>query len=259
MELRDIETFLTLAEELHFGRTAERLYVSQARVSQAIKKQERYIGAALFDRTSQAVSLAELGRQLRDDLKPLCAGLHESLGRARKAAALGPTTTLRIGMMPFNVADLHHYWREFRKRYPQCTLEIRMMRLTESFSQLRNGEMDVFVGWLPIEEPDFTVGPVLCTDARIMAVAADHKLARKSSVPLETFSDFPHVTAQIQQEYWKDGYLPFNTPRGRQIERSQLVNTADELINTVGMGRRSTSSPAMPSGTGACPTSAGFP
>ena len=45
MELRDIEVFLTLAEELHFGRTAERLHVTPARVSQAIKKQERAIGA----------------------------------------------------------------------------------------------------------------------------------------------------------------------------------------------------------------------
>ncbi|MCL7427099.1 LysR family transcriptional regulator [Streptomyces sp. YS415] len=45
MELRDIEIFLVLAEELHFGRTAQRLHVSQARVSQAIKKQERRIGA----------------------------------------------------------------------------------------------------------------------------------------------------------------------------------------------------------------------
>ncbi|MEV7025032.1 LysR family transcriptional regulator [Kitasatospora sp. NPDC093558] len=51
MELRDIEIFLTLAEELHFGRVAERLHVSPARVSQAIKAQERRIGAQLFERT----------------------------------------------------------------------------------------------------------------------------------------------------------------------------------------------------------------
>jgi len=48
VELRDIEIFLTLAEELHFGRTAERLHVSVARVSQAIKKQERSIGVELL-------------------------------------------------------------------------------------------------------------------------------------------------------------------------------------------------------------------
>lgn len=53
MELRDIEIFLALADELHFGRTAERLHVSQARVSQTIKQVERRIGAPLFARTSR--------------------------------------------------------------------------------------------------------------------------------------------------------------------------------------------------------------
>jgi hypothetical protein len=69
VELRDIEIFLRLAEELHFGQTAERLHVSQARVSQAIKAQERRIGGALFDRTSRAVVLTPLGQQLREDLR----------------------------------------------------------------------------------------------------------------------------------------------------------------------------------------------
>ena len=69
MELRDIEIFLTLAEELHFGRTAERLHVSAPRVSQAIAKQERRIGAPLFERTSRRVTLTPLGEQLRADLE----------------------------------------------------------------------------------------------------------------------------------------------------------------------------------------------
>ncbi|MBE1592110.1 LysR family transcriptional regulator [Nonomuraea angiospora] len=68
VELRDIEIFLTLAEELHFSRTAERLHITQARVSQAIKKQERSIGAALFERSSRQVRLTPLGEQLHRDL-----------------------------------------------------------------------------------------------------------------------------------------------------------------------------------------------
>ncbi|MEU4537290.1 LysR family transcriptional regulator [Streptosporangium sp. NPDC023825] len=55
MELRDIEIFLTLAEELHFGRTAVRLCLSPARVTQAIQKQERQVGAPLFERTNRMV------------------------------------------------------------------------------------------------------------------------------------------------------------------------------------------------------------
>ena len=68
-ELRDIEIFLTPAEELHFGRTAQRLRVTPARVSQAIKKRERRVGAPLFDRSPHHVALTPIGRQLHADLQ----------------------------------------------------------------------------------------------------------------------------------------------------------------------------------------------
>ena len=63
MERREIEIFLTLADELHFGRTAERLLVSTARVSQTIKNLERRFGALLFERTSRRVTLTPVGRR----------------------------------------------------------------------------------------------------------------------------------------------------------------------------------------------------
>ncbi|MFJ3835322.1 LysR family transcriptional regulator [Streptomyces sp. NPDC054904] len=235
MELRDIEIFLVLAEELHFGRTAERLHVSQARVSQAIKKQERRIGAELFSRTSRTVSLTEIGRQFRDDLRPVYSGLHESLERARLAAR-GVTAQLRVGMLPFNVVDLHTYWKAFRTRHPQWELRIRPAPFSDVFGRLRAGDMDVVVVWLPVDEPDFTVGPVLCTDSRILAVTAGHDLAERDHVRLETFADFPHATAPGMADYWEDSYLPFHTPRGRTIERTMAVTSADELINLVSMG-----------------------
>ncbi|QES09589.1 LysR family transcriptional regulator [Streptomyces venezuelae] len=236
MELRDIEIFLVLAEELHFGRSAERLRVSQARVSQAIRKQERRIGAALFDRTSRTVRLTAVGRQLRDDLQPVYAGLHESLERARLAAR-GVTGRLRVGMMPFNVVDLHPYWRVFRSRYPQWELEIRQLEFVDPFGRLRDDDVDVLVAWMPVEEPDLTVGPVLCTDPRVLAVSADHELAERSSVRLEVFADFEHTMAPAFPDYWEDSYLPFQTSQGRPIERGRRsVTNAEELINRVGMG-----------------------
>ncbi|MFI6742629.1 LysR family transcriptional regulator [Nonomuraea sp. NPDC050451] len=65
MELRDIELFLTPAEELHFGQTAERLHVTPSRVTQAIKKQERRIGGALFERSSRSSLLRPTRRRVR--------------------------------------------------------------------------------------------------------------------------------------------------------------------------------------------------
>lgn len=235
MELRDIEIFLVLAEELHFGRTAERLHVSQARVSQAIKAQERRIGTPLFDRTSRSVRLTHVGQQLRDDLRPVYAGLHQSMERARMAAR-GVSARLRVGMMPFNFSQLHHYWRTFRARHPQWELQIRLAHYTKPFGQLRAGEFDAFVAWLPVEEPDLTVGPTLFTDQRILTVAQDHPLAAKTSVPLEDFASFPTGWAELKLDYWEESYLPFQTPRGRTIERIQNVVHADELITAVSMG-----------------------
>ncbi|MEW1914860.1 LysR family transcriptional regulator [Kitasatospora sp. NPDC085895] len=235
MELRDIEIFLMLAEELHFGRTAERLRVSQARVSQVISKQERRLGAALFDRTSRTVRLTDVGRQLRDDLQPVYVGLHESLERARLAAR-GVTARLRVGMMPFNIVDLHLYWKEFRSRNPQWELEVRQLVYPDPFGRLRNGDFDVLVVWLPVEEPDLTVGPVLMTDPRILAVAADHEIAGRTSARLEMFADFQHPMPPSIPEYWEESYLPFHTPRGRTIERGSHVTNAEDLINRVGMG-----------------------
>ncbi|MGW6692057.1 LysR family transcriptional regulator [Streptomyces sp. NPDC054961] len=235
MELRDIEIFLTLAEELHFGRTAERLRVSQARVSQAIRKQERRIGAPLFERTSRTVRLTDVGRQLRDDLQPVYSGLHASLERARLAAR-GITGRLRIGMMPFNIVDLHVFWKAFRSRCAEWELEIRRLTYQDPFGELRAGNLDVLVVWLPVDEPDFTVGPILMTDPRLLGVASDHELAWRTSVGLETFADFPHPMPPSLPDYWENGYMPFHTPQGRTIERGQPVTNSEDLISQVGMG-----------------------
>ncbi|GAA4639992.1 LysR family transcriptional regulator [Actinoallomurus vinaceus] len=244
MELRDIEIFLTLAEELHFGRTAARLHVSQARVSQAISQQERRLGGVLFDRSNRRrISLTPLGRQLCDDLRPVYASLRDSLERARQAAQ-GITATLRVGMMPFNIADLHLYWKTFRSQHPQCELQIRRAPFVDPFAGLRDGGLDVLIVWLPVEEPDLTVGPILFTDARLLAVSVEDELATRSSVSLEALADRPHATAPRMPDYWEDRYLPFQTPRGRPIERSQTITNGDDLINLVGTGEIVHSFPA---------------
>src|SRR5215207_8768024 len=95
--LREIRAFLTLAEELHYGRTAERLGVTPSRVSQTIRLLETRVGGKLFDRTSRRVRLTPLGERLRDDAAPA----YEQLRRAYAAAqeiATGVAGTLRLGM-----------------------------------------------------------------------------------------------------------------------------------------------------------------
>ncbi|MFB4303917.1 LysR family transcriptional regulator [Actinomadura sp. NTSP31] len=232
MELRDIEIFLTLAEELHFGRTAERLHVSVAAVSKAIKKQERAIGAELFARDSRNVRLTPVGEQLRDDLRQVHQGLTLSLERARLAAR-GKTGTLRVSLFPVNVQEMRRYWETFRSRHPQWELRLRVSSYPDPFAQLRSGEADVLVTWPPVEEPDLTVGPLLFAEPRVLAVAADNALTRWSTASLETVGDYRHVTVDPVPGSWFDRYVPEVTPKGRLIERTALVHNIDDiLLNT---------------------------
>jgi len=220
VELRDIEIFLTLAEELHFGRTAERLRVTQARVSQAIKKQERDIGAALFDRTNRSVRLTTVGEQLRADLLPAYRGLREGIARA-KLAAEGKTGVLRVGMLPGNAHDLRPFWEAFRTRHPQWGLQIRHNPFVNAFGPIRGGDIDVLVAWLPVEEPDLTVGPMIYTEHSVLVVAHDHELAAEKSVSVETFANHGLLQGPDVPDYWEDAFAPFQTPSGRPIERHQ--------------------------------------
>ncbi|GII34313.1 LysR family transcriptional regulator [Planotetraspora mira] len=235
MELRDIEIFLTLAEELHFGRTAERLRVSPARITQAIKKQERQIGAPLFDRTSRTVRLTPLGRQLCDDLWPVYSGLQDGMRRA-KLAAQGVTAVLRVGMIPLNAHELRPYWDTFRTRHPQWKLQIQHAPFIDPFAGLRRGDLDILICWMPVEEPDLTVGPVLFADPRVVAVAADHELTRRTSVSLEMLADFQHSDGPSIPDYWADSFCPFYTRKGRPIERGPLVRNTEEIFTLTSTG-----------------------
>src|SRR5258708_947955 len=90
IELRELRLFLVLAEELHFGRTAERLGLTTSRASQALRALERKLGGRrLFDRTSRVVTLTAAGHALHDELAPIVTGLDNTLTRARAGGRPG--------------------------------------------------------------------------------------------------------------------------------------------------------------------------
>ncbi|MFD6357477.1 LysR family transcriptional regulator [Nocardia tengchongensis] len=161
IELRDIEIFLTLSDELHFGRTAERLYISQARVSQVIRKIETQVGGKLFERSSRNVALTPIGRRLAEDLHITYRDLRASLGRAARAARHGEDGLLRIGVTSSSLAEIRPLLKIFEAQRPNCSIHIEHVHFGNPFGALRADEIDVLVSWLPIEEPDPTVGPTI--------------------------------------------------------------------------------------------------
>src|SRR4051794_32977785 len=145
MELRDIEIFLVLAEELHFGRTAERLHITASRVSHVIKKQERRIGAPLFERTSRTVRLTVVGERLRDDLLPAHVQIQRAVNQAA-AVARGITGTLRVGYSTPWCADLVLRAAEvFHGRYPGCAVRVQEIQFNDPLGPLRRGGLDLQV------------------------------------------------------------------------------------------------------------------
>ncbi|ARU51213.1 hypothetical protein CBR64_06610 [Cellulosimicrobium cellulans] len=227
MELRDIEIFLTLAEELHFGRTAERLHVSAPRVSQAIAKQERRIGAPLFERTSRRVTLTPLGEQLRADLE---AGYRRILEGVESAAstARAARETLTFGVMGPLWQELAPVTALFRARNPHVDLRMREVRIDEPFRLLRDGEVDVALLWLPVEEKDLAVGPVTFTEPIVLAVGRTHPLATRSSVSVAELADENVLPSGLPvPDYWEDAVSP--VPRS-EPDRGGTAPTREEVL-----------------------------
>ena len=236
MELREIEIFLTLAEELHFGRTAERLHVSVSRVSQAIRKQERAIGAPLFERTSRRVELTAVGEVLRAGLRPAYAGIGDAVSAAT-AAARRLSGTLTLGFMGAQAHRMEHVLERFRERHPEAELRLHEVVFSDPFAALRRGDVDLLTTWLPVDEPDLTVGPVLQEEPLCLMTASDHPLAAAGRTDIEVLAE--HVVPAVRGDAppsWMTAVLPARTPSGREIPRGPAASTYQEILTLVAAG-----------------------
>ncbi|MFC7986700.1 LysR family transcriptional regulator [Streptomyces sp. NPDC057336] len=212
MERQDIEVFLALARELHFTRTAERLRLAPASVSQTIKKLERRFGAPLFARSTRRVELTPLGRQLLDELGPAYAQVQTAIARAT-AAGHGTTGELRLGYMSAAIArHVLPLVDTFHAGAPGCRVTIRETALDNLYGPLRRAEVDLSILPLPVAEPDLTVGPVLLSEAALLAVPADHRLARRDQVTPEDAAQETFLFAQNLPDYWIEHHLPLTRP-----------------------------------------------
>ncbi|MCZ0972052.1 LysR family transcriptional regulator [Streptomyces albulus] len=108
MELRTLRYFVAVAEELHFGRAATRLHMSQPPLSRAIKRLEADVGAPLFDRSPTGVALTPVGAVLLDEARDLLD--HADRVRGRVAAAAGDAT-LTVGILGTATTGALHGWR----------------------------------------------------------------------------------------------------------------------------------------------------
>ncbi|MDG4811008.1 LysR substrate-binding domain-containing protein [Micromonospora sp. WMMD1120] len=238
LERNELEAFLAVAEELHFGRAAARLRVSTARVSQTIRKLERQVGVALFDRTSRRVELSRVGRALYEDLRPAHDQIAAALERA-VVAGRGVTGILRVCFTGAAGGRLLvRASQAFRQDHPECDVQIREAQIGELMPWLRGGDVDLALATFPVDEPGVAAGPVLVSEARFLAVPVDHPLARRDAVSVE---DLATVTVLQLPDTLPRSLLadrtPHTTPAGLPIKAGQSASTFQEILALVGDGQ----------------------
>lgn len=238
VELREIKVFLTLAHELHFGRTAERLGLTQSRVSQSLRRLEQKLGEQLVHRTSRRVALTAPGERFRAEITPPFAQLTDALERAVTHSLGG---TLRIGLWYPNSGgdELLRLIDAFEARHPDCEVQVAPTPPDDPGGPLRRGELDLIAQPVLREPADaYIVVATLDTEARVLAVARDHPLAARRQVELEDLGDYQVVAPRILPDDYQEAWMPFRTPSGRPIERyPQRPGTTDEVGLLVARGK----------------------
>ncbi|MDC7335284.1 LysR family transcriptional regulator [Streptomyces lydicus] len=233
MELRTLRYFVAVAEELHFGRAAARLHMSQPPLSRAIKQLETEVGATLFDRSSAGVTLTPVGAVLLDEARSLLDQADRV--RLRVAAAAG-SATLTVGILGDSTdPGASRMARAYHRRHPRVEVRIREADLTDPTCGLHAGLVDVALTRGPLDETGLTVR-VLRADPVGALLRADDPLARHSSLKLADLADrrwfrFPEGTDPVWQSYWNGG-----EPREGPVVRAvQECRQAVLWNGTVGM------------------------
>ncbi|WP_063056415.1 LysR family transcriptional regulator [Nocardia salmonicida] len=237
LERLELEAFLTLAEELHFGRTAERLHVTTSRISQTIRKLERRISAPLFDRNSRTVTLTPLGKQLRDELRPAYDQISASIAAASQGNSVKRTIAVGFsaawcGNLMVKATDL------FRIRYPDTVVDVEEIQLVDPLGRMRSGAVDLQLTEFPIAEPDITTGAIMFAEPRALMVPAGHPFAARESLSMEDLADATLITLadELIPRYWKDYHFPRRTPSGRPIPQGPATNFWPEVLVHVSQG-----------------------
>ncbi|NLU68700.1 LysR family transcriptional regulator [Streptomyces sp. HNM0574] len=237
LEIRELEAFLAVAEELHFGRAGERMHVSQSRVSQLLRALERRIGAQLVERTSRSVRLTPLGQELLAGLRPAYDTLRDTVDDVRSAAR-GVRGSLRVGFQGAADDDVVNAVALFQNRHPECATDLAEIPLSDPFGPLYRDEVDAAVVLLPVEEPELVVGPVFSRQPQTLALPTRHPLAKRAALGAEELADVPLIGVDGPAPgYWRQALAPARTPGGLATCGGPRVSTLQEGLTLVAAGR----------------------
>lgn len=194
VELRHLRYFVAVAEELHFGRAAERLHVAQPAVSQQIRRLEKEIGLRLLARSSRGVSLTEAGRAFLTDARASLDHSERAVREARKVAS-GESGCVRVGLVGSATHGvLTGVMGPFRERFPGVSLAPFEMSTIPQLEALRGGRLDAGFLYLPPNRgsEDLEV-ETFAQESLVAVLPASHPLAASRRVALGEMSREPFV------------------------------------------------------------------
>ena len=237
MDLRQIDCFLAVATELHFGNAAEKLSLAQSSVSEAVRSLEHEVGGQLFIRTSRRVQLTPLGEKLRLGVEPAALVLRATLDDCRNTA-LGQANRLKIGFIGGGLYELTlPFVKELKSRF-HIDIEWVELSLTDQFEAIAASKVDAAFCRLPLSHDGLVQSVVLFEDKRKLFVPAGHRLADRELIDLEDLATetLPTLPDNHQLGAWAAAHFPDHTPSGRPIAHGPAVRTVRECLAVVESG-----------------------
>jgi DNA-binding transcriptional LysR family regulator len=192
MELRQLKYFVSVAEELHFGRAAESLHLSQPALSKQIQALEDSIEIQLLERSKHWVRLTPAGQKFLETARRILREVEESVQVTRQVAE-GQSGRVRVGFTEatlFRLAPI--ILKTYREQYPQVDLAITSGGTEEQVEALRTHQIDIGFIYLPIREPSLAVYP-LYEETYIAALSRTHPLTKPLQIPLSALANQPLI------------------------------------------------------------------
>ena len=190
LDFRTLRYFVAVAEELHFTRAAERLYIAQPALSEQIRRLEEELGVSLLRRTTRKVELTAAGEEFLERARRILGEADAALEDARRAAR-GETGRIRISTgATAGVEQVPRVLRAFRQARPQVQLDLRQISWEDHSGGLNDGSVDAAFLWLPFEHEGLAF-ELLHEEPRVAALEATHPLAAESVLRMEQLVDEP--------------------------------------------------------------------
>lgn len=194
VHVRDLRYFVAVAEELHFTRAAEKLYVSQPALSKQIRALERQLGAELFRRDRQGVALTAAGAALLPYAQRVLAVWAEGAAALAEVGA-AERSTLVVGMStsPGRGGLLPAIRSRFTAARPEANVRLRQVSWDDPTAGLADGDADVAFVWLPLPDAERYGWTVVAEEPRLVALPDTHPLAARAEVDFADLVDEPFL------------------------------------------------------------------